>query len=70
MKSLCLNCYQLTKIHLEIQPSEESLVCFNEVLRIDPNNDDAWYWKGKQLSGLGRDEEAEKCLVKARELRY
>ena len=44
---------------------EESLVCFDKALAINPNSAYTWYCKGIALSNLGRDEESLVCFDKA-----
>ncbi len=49
---------------------EEALECFDEAISIDRTNPDFWTWKSFALKKLGRHEEAEQCLVKAKKLGY
>mgnify|MGYP006424353483 CR=1 FL=1 len=52
----------------ELERYEEAIACFDEAIRLDPEYLLALYAKGNLLRKLGRDEEAEQCLAKAREL--
>jgi len=43
-------------------------LCYDEAIKLYPVNSVAWYNKCIALKKLGRDEEAEQCFAKAREL--
>lgn len=47
---------------------EEAIVSFDQAIEIDPNAEEAWLWKVKSLSLLGKEAEAEKCLAKSNKL--
>ena len=47
---------------------QEALECYNRVLEIEPNEEDALYNKGTILDELGKNEEAEKCFTQVKEL--
>ena len=46
----------------------KALSLFDKALELDPEDAEAWYNKGASLPGLGRHEEAVRCLDKALEL--
>ena len=46
----------------------ESITCYDNAIKLDPEFAAAWYNKGIALKKLGRDEESEQCFAKAREL--
>ena len=48
--------------------SGAGMICYDEAIKLDPKFSFAWNNKGVSLKKLGRDEEAEQCLVKSREL--
>ena len=52
--------------HLE--KYEEAITCYDEAIRINPENYSAWGNKGDSLKKLGRDEDAEQCFTKSKEL--
>ena len=52
----------------ELEKYAEAIACFDEAIKLDPEYLLALYAKGNLLRKLGRDEEAEQCLAKAREL--
>ena len=52
----------------ELEKYAEAIACSDEVIKLDPEYLLALYAKGNLLRKLGRDEEAEQCLAKAREL--
>jgi Flp pilus assembly protein TadD len=45
-----------------------AIQCFDEVIRLDPEDADAWYYKGVTLELLGRTTEADTAYTKAKEL--
>jgi len=47
---------------------QESLNCFNKLLKLNPNDKTGWHNKGLALKKLGKPEEALKCFDKALEL--
>jgi len=47
---------------------EEAIVCYNKAIEINPNNENAWGWKGNCLSSMQRYEEAIVCFNKIIEL--
>ena len=47
----------------------EAMKCYDQVLKIDPNSAEAWYYKGLTLLSTGRSN-AQKCLNKAKELGF
>ena len=49
-----------------IHPSkyEEAISCFDEVLKLNANYEDAWANKGYALQKLGRHQEANECIRK------
>ena len=51
-----------------LEKYEEAITCHDETIRLNPEDPTAWYNKGIALKKLGRDEEAEQCFAKAREL--
>ncbi|MDM7934819.1 MAG: tetratricopeptide repeat protein, partial [Methanothrix sp.] len=44
---------------------EEAIRCFDEVLRLDPDNAEIWNIKGVALRNLGRYDDAIKCYDEA-----
>ena len=46
----------------------EAIVCFDEAIKIDENNADAWYNKGLALDDADNDDEAIVCYSKAIEI--
>jgi Flp pilus assembly protein TadD len=49
---------------------DEAIKCFNEAIRLDPKEVDAWNNKGVALKALGRTDEAGPAFAKAKELGY
>ena len=49
---------------------EESIACYDRVIKINPKKVSAWRYKGMVLKKLGEDEEAEKCFSKSKELGF
>jgi len=47
---------------------EESIACYDKINRFVPEYLEARNQKGDTLKKLGRDEEAEECFAKAKEL--
>lgn len=47
---------------------EEAIACYDKVIEIDSNNEEAWSSKGFSLHSLGRYEEALACYDKAMEI--
>ena len=47
---------------------EEAIACYDEINKFVPEYLEAWNQKGNALKKLGRDEEAEQCFAKAKEL--
>ena len=45
--------------------NEEELACYNEALKINPRDAEAWYNKGNALGALGRTEEELACYNEA-----
>ena len=43
---------------------------YDEAIRLDPNDSNAWYNKGNALKALGRTVEADAAFAKANELGY
>ena len=54
----------------KLEKYEEAIACFDEVIKLDPEDFAAWKNKGTALKTSGRDEEAEQCLAKAKALEY
>jgi Flp pilus assembly protein TadD len=48
----------------------EAIKCFDEAIRLDPKDVDAWNNKGIVLGALGRISEANAAKAKAKELGY
>ena len=46
----------------------QSIQCFDDSIKIDPNNANPWFYKGLLLKMLGRDAEAIVSLNRALEL--
>jgi tetratricopeptide (TPR) repeat protein len=49
----------------ELRKHEESIMCYDKALEIDPNYSDAWTSKGIALAKLAKAQEAENCFYKA-----
>jgi tetratricopeptide (TPR) repeat protein len=49
---------------------QEAIAFYDSALRLNPNHARAWYSKGRALNNLGRNEDADVCLKKARDLGY
>jgi tetratricopeptide (TPR) repeat protein len=47
---------------------DESIACYDEVIKLNPEDSAPWASKGDSLKDLGRHEEAEQCFAKAKEL--
>ncbi|MFB3765157.1 MAG: tetratricopeptide repeat protein [Methanotrichaceae archaeon] len=50
--------------------TDEALIAFTKAAEIDPQNVDAWVAKYKILTELGKHDEADEALAKARDLGY
>lgn len=48
--------------------SQETLECYNKVIKLDLKNVKVWYHKGKVLQKLGMDQEAFECYETALKL--
>jgi tetratricopeptide (TPR) repeat protein len=55
--------------HGLIDENNVAAECYDQVLKIDPNSAEAWYYKGLTLLSTGRSD-AQKCLNKAKELGF
>ena len=51
-----------------LEQYEEAIACYDKAIKLYPVNSAAWKNKCTALKKLGRDEEAEQCFAKAREL--
>ena len=47
---------------------KEAIVCFDTAIKIDPEDSDVLFCKGNSLKKLGREEEAQQCITRAKEL--
>ena len=47
---------------------EEAITCYDNAIKLNPKNLAAYNGKGNSLRKLGRDEDAEQCFAKAKEL--
>jgi Flp pilus assembly protein TadD len=45
---------------------DEAIKCYDEAIRLDPNNSEFWHHKGIVLKALGRTTEADACLCQSR----
>ena len=61
-------CMEQGNVLFNLGRDEESLVCYDKALEIDPNNVNAWNNKGDALFDLGRYEESLVCYDKALEI--
>jgi tetratricopeptide (TPR) repeat protein len=52
-----------------LEKYNEEIECYDEAIRLDPNNDSAWYDKSLALNKLGKFEEAGECFEKARKIK-
>jgi len=46
---------------------EDSIICFDHAIDIDPNDDRAWFLKAKTLSAMGDLGDALECLDRSLE---
>ena len=51
-----------------LEKYEEAIACYDEAIKLNPEDSDVRYGKGYTLKKLGIDEEAEQCFAKAKEL--
>ena len=51
-----------------LEKDKDAITCYDEAIRINPKDSFAWRDKGNLLKRLGRDEEAEECFAKVKEL--
>jgi tetratricopeptide (TPR) repeat protein len=58
----------ITKECHELKKHEEAILCFDELIRLEPEHSSGWLNKGDSLKKLGKHEEAEQCFAKAKEL--
>jgi Flp pilus assembly protein TadD len=49
---------------------DEAIKCYNEAIRLDPNDAAAWYNKGVALDALGKTTEANAAFTEAKEQGY
>jgi len=49
---------------------DEAIISYDQAIKIDPSDADAWNNKGNSLNSLGNDDEAKKCYDRSRELGY
>lgn len=49
---------------------DEAILAFDSCIKINPQDADAWEYKGRALKSAGRTTEAESAYAKARELGY
>ena len=54
--------------HAKIEDYEEAIRYFDKAVQLDPNNALAWISKANALIEYGNDEEARKCLERAKKL--
>jgi tetratricopeptide (TPR) repeat protein len=54
--------------HAKIEDYEEAIRYFDKAVQLDPNNALAWISKANALTEYGNDEEARKCLERAKKL--
>jgi len=63
-KSLCLEAI----IYLETQRFKKALRVTKELIRLYPRYDEGWRLRGYAFEGLGKEDKAEKCFKKVKEL--
>ena len=49
---------------------DEAIKAFDEAIRLNPNDANAWFGKGIALQGLGNTTEADAAIAKAQELGF
>ena len=54
--------------HAKIEDYEEAIRYFDKAVQLDPSNALAWISKANALIEYGNDEEARKCLERAKKL--
>ena len=54
--------------YAKIEDYKEAIKCFDKAVQLDPNNALAWISKANALIEYGNDEEAKKCLERARKI--
>ncbi|HII05077.1 MAG TPA: tetratricopeptide repeat protein [Nitrosopumilus sp.] len=47
---------------------KEAIACFDTAIKIDPEDSQVFFCKGNSLKKLGREEEAQQCITRAKEL--
>jgi len=52
----------------ELKKDKDAITCYDEAIRINPKDSFTLDAKGYSLKRLGRDEEAEECFAKVKEL--
>ena len=59
---------EIERLRNQLKKYEESVDCFDKSLTLDSKNPVVWELKGITLEQLGRDDEADQCFAKAKEL--
>jgi tetratricopeptide (TPR) repeat protein len=54
--------------HAKIEDYGEAIRCFDKAIQLDPNNALAWISKVNALIEYGNEEEARKCLDRAKKI--
>jgi tetratricopeptide (TPR) repeat protein len=67
-KDMSEELYKKGLSHAKIEDYEEAIRYFDKAVQLDPNNALAWISKANALIEYGNDEEARKCLERAKKL--
>lgn len=63
-------CFYRTRVFEELGVHSEAVIAYNRVLEINPKDAHAWLNKGLALKVLGRFEESEDSLKRAKEMGF
>ncbi|MBT3685891.1 MAG: tetratricopeptide repeat protein, partial [Nitrosopumilus sp.] len=60
--------FMKSKLLFDLEKYKESIQFCDKAIKADPEDSDVWFCKGNSLKKLGKNEEAEICFVRAKEL--
>jgi tetratricopeptide (TPR) repeat protein len=58
------------QIYVGLGKYEDAIKCYDEIIKIKPDDAFTWYNKGIALANLGKQEDADNCFAKAREIGF
>jgi tetratricopeptide (TPR) repeat protein len=58
------------QIYVGLGKYEDAIKCYDEIIKIKPDDAFTWYNKGIALANLGKQEDADNCFAKGREIGF